>query len=127
MGRSDAEVRALLKEVTIQSRLPPHPNLVGLLASFLTEPAIIVIADYMERGDLKKVYTDQTALLTRIFSNSMILQLIDSYKREDVGLDSTDSLMPEDEVKRIAKDVFSGLHFLHSNRIVHRYDESIAL
>ncbi|KAF5781833.1 putative protein kinase ULK-Fused family [Helianthus annuus] len=64
--------------------------------------------------------------ILRKLKHENIIQMLDSFESPQVfcgelfEILEDDQCLPEDEVQKIAKQLVSALHYLHSNRIIHR-------
>ena len=94
IGHSEKDIKSLRCECKIQKELK-HPNIVRMIDAFETDNEVISVAEYVP-GEL--------------------FRLFDQYKTETVG----QRRLPEHRVQEIAGDLVSALHYLHSNRVLHR-------
>jgi serine/threonine protein kinase len=52
----------IVREVENMKRLPAHPNLIQCNKSFIEKDAMYIIMDFMEGGDLSKVFSKTNRL-----------------------------------------------------------------
>ena len=94
VGHTQKDLKSLRCECKIQKELR-HPNIVRMIDAFETDNEVISVAEYVP-GEL--------------------FRLFDQYRAESVG----QRRLPEYRVREIAGDLVSALHYLHSNRVLHR-------
>lgn len=80
------------QEIKLLSKLK-HPFIISMLSSFDSENAVNIVMEYAENGDMH-------SYLKKMKSNGRKLV--------------------EDQIRKFAFQIFSGLHFIHSNNIIHR-------
>lgn len=94
----------LLREVTVLSMLKGHPNVVELLDFYLNpkpeQNCFILCFEFAEQGDLSKHITN-------------LRQSIMKQGLSHPGVDFT-------FVRRVLKQLFQGVEFMHSKGIIHR-------
>ncbi len=106
VGKTDREVAALRAELKIQQSLRPHPNVVRMIDAFETPKELVAVTEFVSGGELHG--------MTKVDDDGAGKRIGRTRSR------TRRKVLPEETVKRIACDVLSALHFLHSNRILHR-------
>eukprot|EP01062_Namystynia_karyoxenos_P032319 TRINITY_DN2382_c3_g1_i1.p1 TRINITY_DN2382_c3_g1~~TRINITY_DN2382_c3_g1_i1.p1 ORF type:complete len:1806 (+),score=340.57 TRINITY_DN2382_c3_g1_i1:112-5418(+) len=84
------QIEDLLREVELMQQLT-HDNIVGYLASAITDGYIMIVMEYLSGGSLQSVLTEFGA-----------------------------GRLPQTSVQRYLRDIVNGLTFLHFHEIVHR-------
>ena len=88
----EKQQRECYREVGILKKVN-HPNIIKYYSSFLEKSNLYIIMEYAENGDL--------------------YSLIKHYKNHNKHFE-------EINIWRIAYEILNGLHYLHSNKIIHR-------
>ncbi len=98
----------LRAELKIQRSLPPHPNVVRMLSAFETPVELAAVTEFVAGGELHSLTHAADSKEAR------------EDDREGRPRRQRRRPLTEKRVREIAGDVLSALHFLHSNRILHR-------
>ncbi|KAM0042127.1 putative protein kinase ULK-Fused family [Helianthus debilis subsp. tardiflorus] len=89
-GKSKNDIQNLRQEIEILRKLK-HENIIQMLDSFESPQEFCVVTEFAQA------------------SFGELFEILED-----------DQCLPEDEVQKIAKQLVSALHYLHSNRIIHR-------
>ncbi|KAJ0789510.1 putative protein kinase ULK-Fused family [Helianthus annuus] len=90
-GKSKNDIQNLRQEIEILRKLK-HENIIQMLDSFESPQEFCVVTEFAQ-----------------VTSFGELFEILED-----------DQCLPEDEVQKIAKQLVSALHYLHSNRIIHR-------
>ena len=96
VGHTEKDLKSLRCECKIQKELR-HPNIVRMIDAFETDNEVVSVAEFVP-GEL--------------------FRLFDQFRAETAG--SGQRRLPEWRVREIAGDLVSALHYLHTNRVLHR-------
>ena len=96
VGHTEKDLKSLRCECKIQKELR-HPNIVRMIDAFETDNEVVSVAEFVP-GEL--------------------FRLFDQYRAETAG--SGQRRLPEWRVREIAGALVSALHYLHTNRVLHR-------
>lgn len=80
-----------------------HPNIVKYVESYEDNRYMYIVMEYIQGA---------TELTDVVLKQSKVLSADPSKNKE--------SLFPEEEIRRIMYMLMSGLHHIHSNRVIHR-------
>ncbi|KAG6737656.1 hypothetical protein POTOM_059184 [Populus tomentosa] len=97
-GKSDKDIHNLRQEIEILRKLK-HENIIEMLDSFESPQEFCVVTEFAQTGQELRFVDVQGELFEVL---------------ED------DKSLPEEQVQAIAKQLVRALHYLHSNRIIHR-------
>ncbi|PON62443.1 GPCR kinase [Trema orientale] len=108
-GKSDKDVHNLRQEIEILRKLK-HENIIEMLDSFESPQEFCVVTEFAQVMDtnilsLSSIRPD----IFRLQANGELFEILED-----------DKCLPEEQVQAIAKQLVRALHYLHSNRIIHR-------
>ncbi|GJX32167.1 serine/threonine-protein kinase TIO [Tanacetum coccineum] len=98
-GKTEKDIQNLRQEIEILRKLK-HENIIQMLDSFESPQEFCVVTEFAQ------IYF---ILIECVFIRGELFDILED-----------DKCLPEDELQKIAKQLVRALHYLHSNRIIHR-------
>lgn len=108
-GKSEKDIKNLRQEIGILRKLN-HENIILMFDAFETDRDFCVVTEYAQ-GELFDILQGLKSTILLLEPQFQIINILD------------DQRLPEKTVQQIAKQLVKALHYLHSNRIIHRYSE----
>ncbi|KAK6128127.1 hypothetical protein DH2020_038130 [Rehmannia glutinosa] len=99
-GKSEKDILNLRQEIEILRKLK-HENIIAMLDSFESTQEFCVVTEFAQ--------VNITSLSDYLQSMVNFFEILED-----------DKCLPEEQVQAIAKQLVRALHYLHSNRIIHR-------
>ena len=106
-GKSEKDIKNLRQEIGILRKLN-HENIILMFDAFETDRDFCVVTEYAQ-GELFDILQGLKSTILLLEPQFQIINILD------------DQRLPEKTVQQIAKQLVKALHYLHSNRIIHRY------